>query len=189
MAPYWPLVVDNRSVSIGNGACTFFLIDKWWGENFTLEEFFDPNFNPLPFDASVNQAIADDGEWNFPLLGNILPPHISNKIRVILHLDEDSGPDSLIWSAEDNGVFSIKSSYNLLANEKAWVSHMPWVTIWSRKGPEKYKIYFWKLSHDKLLTNKRKSSWGLSPLDCPFCFGLVEDSLHVMRDCYLATQV
>ncbi|KAK7289993.1 hypothetical protein RIF29_04082 [Crotalaria pallida] len=130
-----------------------------------------------------------DGEWNFQFLENILPSHISNKIRAIPHPDEDSGPDRLIWSTDDSGSFSIKSAYSLLANEKAWVPHMPWVTIWNWKGPEKYKFHFWKCSHDRLLTNKRKSSWGLSSSDCPFCPGLAKDSLHVMRDCYMAAQV
>ncbi|PNX64704.1 ribonuclease H, partial [Trifolium pratense] len=47
----------------------------------------------------------------------------------------------------------------------------------------------WIAAHERLLTNYRRSRWGIgvSPI-CPSCGNGDETLLHVLRDCVYATQ-
>ncbi|KAK7259573.1 hypothetical protein RIF29_25182 [Crotalaria pallida] len=98
--------------------------------------------------------------------------------------------DTIVWAGDKTGCFSIKSANNVLVREKdIVVVPIQWELLWKWPGPERYKFHIWKLEHDRLLTNERKSTWGLRQSDCPFCIGVAETSLHAMRDCAKATQL
>ena len=45
-------------------------------------------------------------------------------------------------------------------------------------------------AHERLLTNHRKSKWGVgASLTCCGCDKDYETTIHVLRDCPLATQI
>ncbi|KAK7260186.1 hypothetical protein RIF29_26013 [Crotalaria pallida] len=110
-------------------------------------------------------------------------------IRVCPHPQTELGEDIISWNGDGTGRFTTKSAYIMLANEKAWVPHLPWNRIWKWKGSEKYKTHFWKLNHNRMLTNGRKSDWGLGTPYCPFFPGVKESNLHAMRDYLKASQI
>ncbi|KAK7259025.1 hypothetical protein RIF29_24619 [Crotalaria pallida] len=189
MTKLWPLICDNRRYSIRDGNACLFWKDQWCEGNSFLELNFNPNNILVSAYAIVKMLSKENEEWNIPLLQNILPPTILSSILAVPHPEMSLGSGIMIWNGEDSGRFSIKSAYAILANEKAWVSPIPWSIIWKWKGPENYKFHFWKASHDRLLTNGRKISWGLRNPDCPFCPGIEETTLHVLRGCPRASQI
>ncbi|KAL4394826.1 hypothetical protein AHAS_Ahas02G0190800 [Arachis hypogaea] len=58
-----------------------------------------------------------------------------------------------------------------------------WKAIWEWKGPERIKTFMWQLSHNRLLTAKRRARiMGTLPF-CHLCPQVEETALHVLRDC------
>lgn len=43
--------------------------------------------------------------------------------------------------------------------------------------------FIWMLKHDRLLTNYYKSLNGLGGTDCKLCGGVMEITMHALRDC------
>lgn len=62
-------------------------------------------------------ASRNIGDWNADVIFHILPPKIAPSIlkRKIL---PTSQLDKLIWAHENNGIFSVKSAYNKIFDEK-----------------------------------------------------------------------
>jgi len=65
-----------------------------------------------------------------------------------------------------------------------------WKSLWNWKGLQCIQTFIWLNAHDRILTNYRRSRWGvgISPT-CPCCGSEDETTLHVLRDCNYATQV
>lgn len=62
--------------------------------------------------------------------------------------------------------------------------------IWSWKGPERTRLFLWKLAHEVLLTNDRRLKRGLTTSEmCSVCTNHVEDHFHTFRDCVFAKEV
>ncbi|CAN1292982.1 Putative ribonuclease H protein At1g65750, partial [Linum perenne] len=93
--------------------------------------------------------------------------------------------DQWVWGPNRDGVFRIKSAYELLKED---VNDQPddiWKIIWQWKGSNKVQCFLWLVGLDHLLTNlqgmKRKLTNDAS---CSSCHYDVEDALHVIRDCH-----
>jgi len=55
--------------------------------------------------------------------------------------------------------------------------------------PERVRYFIWLLNHDRLLTNYNKSRMRLGSAMCSFCGNILENSLHVLRDCPLVMPI
>lgn len=62
--------------------------------------------------------------------------------------------------------------------------------IWSWQGPERVRLFRWKLGHHALLTNEFRFQRNLSDHAAfPRCNLTSESLIHVFRDCHFATDV
>ena len=97
---------------------------------------------------------AQRKEWNTPLVRHVFSHDIAD---VILHtpLFEQVQTDHLVWKAERNGCYSIRSAYRLYVEEMIDVTHLHrlgnWKDIWHLKVPPKIKHMLWRCAGDALL--------------------------------------
>ncbi|PKI60526.1 hypothetical protein CRG98_019002 [Punica granatum] len=94
------------------------------------------------------------------------------------------GDDCISWALEPSGIFSVKTTYSLLA-EPLWSMEEPiWRLVWQWRRPQRIQIFLWLVAHEKLLTNSLRVSRHLAVSGlCDFCSSTVETILHVLRDC------
>lgn len=80
---------------------------------------------------------------------------------------EADGPDTIGWGGTSTCQFSIKRAYNLLTQNQSSVEG-DWKILWSWKGPHRIQTFMWLVAHNRILTNYRRSRWGvgISPT-CP----------------------
>jgi len=66
------------------------------------------------------------------------------------------GKDKLIWKAERNGLYSVKSGYRLCVEDLIDTSHLRrqgfWDGIWRLKVPQKIKNLIWRMCRGRLPT-------------------------------------
>ncbi|CAL2279065.1 unnamed protein product [Prunus armeniaca] len=97
--------------------------------------------------------------------------------------------DCQIWQPTSNGIFSIKSTYNMMFKRADWLIHW-WKVIWKLKIPPKLQIFFWLTFQEKILTNEQWARRHLvSDPTCNICDCPTESTLHIMCDCPRAKRV
>ena len=76
--------------------------------------------------------------------------------------------DSLIWNLNSNGVYSVKSLYNVVNFRGVLPNNTP--AVWNIKIPARIHIFLWLLVNNKILTRdhlvKRQN---VSDFSCAFC--------------------
>ncbi|PNY08933.1 ribonuclease H [Trifolium pratense] len=137
----------------------------------------------------VKDLIDVNGGWRFELLLPWLPNNLINKLHAIMPPSNDSNDDKVAWSGTSDGDFSIASAYTLLCqfSDEAWETD--WLRIWMLRVPERIKTFIWLIRQDSLLTNYWKNKMHNGEPWCNHCVDVVEDTLHVLRDCPLAKSV
>jgi hypothetical protein len=136
----------------------------------------------------VKDLVDDNGCWNFDLLKTWLPNNIISKLYALLSPQSD-GDWQISMERYDNGKFSIASAYNLLCSLGDYNRGMEWLRIWKLKVPERIRSFILLVRHDQLITNYRKSKMHIGEPWFTHCVDIIEDTLHVLRDCLLAKSV
>ncbi|GKC25623.1 RNA-directed DNA polymerase, eukaryota [Tanacetum coccineum] len=97
--------------------------------------------------------------------------------------------DRWSWSLEGSGVFSVKSSRNLIDDKFLPKADVP--TRWINVLPIKVNVFAWKVFLDKLLTRSNLSLRGVDipSINCPICNLAVESSSHIFFSCPVARKV
>ncbi|CAH9084823.1 unnamed protein product [Cuscuta epithymum] len=98
------------------------------------------------------------------------------------------GKDELIWAANKNGKYSVRSCYQMLSPHVE--NRQAWTRVWKLNLPPKMKTFFWQVCTDCLpskerLLQRRVSVWPV----CSTCGVDRESTLHVFQDCVLAKEV
>ncbi|KAG4958766.1 hypothetical protein JHK87_035399 [Glycine soja] len=119
-------------------------------------------------------------------------PSSTNSKSIILELVRSSKvrPDSPSWTLTANGVFSTKTTFQLISRNKHFIPNFDWNNVWKWKGPERVRFFLWTVLHHGLKTNFRRRRCGFTKdSSCSFCHLQSEDELHILRDCPFASQV
>ena len=100
----------------------------------------------------------------------------------------------LIWKAENNGLYSVKSAYRLCMEELVDVSLLRrpgyWSGIWRLKVPPKIKNLLWRMCRGCLPTRVRLQDKGVQfPISCVSYNGPHEDLAHICFECPFTVQV
>ncbi|VVA14222.1 PREDICTED: Polynucleotidyl transferase Ribonuclease H fold [Prunus dulcis] len=75
------------------------------------------------------------------------------KLRAIL-CEDLVQQDSQIWKPAADGIFTVKSAYELLFAEIGWVDPY-WDNLWKLKIPPELKIFAWLIYQGKVPSNNR----------------------------------
>lgn len=131
----------------------------------------------------VSDVITSNGRWNLHQLCTNIPREIVKEVLSVPLGMLNGGQDKLIWQLTQDGNFSVKSVYDLLATlvlhdnrESKWV--------WRCRAPEKIQMIIWLACRGRLHTQVLRKRRGLSDTDtCLLCLDACEDELHVLCDC------
>ncbi|KAI5345025.1 hypothetical protein L3X38_012902 [Prunus dulcis] len=121
--------------------------------------------------------------WNIKKLLQALLPEVVKQISSIYVDVEGNRPDTCIWGPTSNGVFSVKTAYELSARFNE-VPGSPWKLIWNLKIPPRVKMFTWLLTQKKILTNVQRVRRHLSrDPSCPRCHYHEESLQHLFISC------
>ncbi|KAF7813020.1 reverse transcriptase [Senna tora] len=117
-----------------------------------------------------------------------LPNNINNEITsTFVHLSNNT-PDLLAWKYSKDGVFSIKTAYNLIFNHDTETTNLKW--LWKAPAHPRELFFLWQIFQNALPTAKKLHNINClqSPL-CPLCLTEEETPIHILRDCQFSRSV
>ncbi|MCH82018.1 ribonuclease H protein [Trifolium medium] len=199
-------LVESVARKLGNGLSTSFWLTKWIGDAplsvlfprlFSLSNFRDSTVGDLcichgdawTWSFSWRRALFQWEEALVVLLRELLAP-------VTLSLEVE---DKWSWVPDPDGVFSVKSAYNLLV-EELWIEDdldedvaVIFDHIWESPAPSKVIAFSWQLLYDRIPTRSNLDVRGIfvsdAPWECVGCVGRVETSIHLFLHCPSAMMV
>ena len=136
--------------------------------------------------------------WDEDLVRQSFIPSDANeilKIRPGLRMDEDT----LAWSHEKFGMYTVRSAYRLLKEEQiqleasklnepnssdgSWI----WKRLWKLKIPPKIRIFWWRVVHNFLPTKMELHRRHVEPeATCYTCGAAIECLFHIVFECPVA---
>jgi hypothetical protein len=128
------------------------------------------------------------GVWDVNILDNLFSEEEVIAVKSI-PLSSTNQEDILIWKGTANGLFSVKSAYNLAKemddrkkaeSSRGMYKSDVWKMIWKLHVPSVEKNFLWRACHDILPTmeNLTKQKIVADPM-CPVCGLEVETSIHI----------
>jgi hypothetical protein len=139
--------------------------------NLTLQQLMLPHFK----------------QWDVEKIESIFSEEVTRKILAVplLELIQE---DKLIWNAESDGEYSIRSGYRTLMKEKVLRTQLTggesWGKLWKIKAPPKAKHLLWRICKECLPSRVRLSNRGVQCLIvCPICTTEMEEELHIFFQC------
>ncbi|RHN71289.1 putative reverse transcriptase zinc-binding domain-containing protein [Medicago truncatula] len=178
--------------TIGSGANIPILDASWLSHG----DCIDGNITGSHYvqDFKVQSLLFDHRKgWNVPLIRQVFSDDVADRI-LNMPLFEQVQHDRLIWKAEINGCYSVKSAYKLCVEELIDISHLHrpdnWKDIWRLKVPPKIKHLLWRMCRGCLPTCIRLQDKGVScPTMCASCNSNYEDLNHIFFECPFAIHV
>ncbi|PKI44726.1 hypothetical protein CRG98_034903 [Punica granatum] len=132
----------------------------------------------------ICEFVTEAGTWEYSLMDGYLSH--TKLLHIASHRPpaRDQGEDSLYWTFEPTGNFSVKTAYCFLA-QAGWAEEdRVWKSIWSWRGPQRVRTFLWLVAHARLLTNEHRARRHLtSSTLCDGCSCGQETTLHAFRDC------
>ncbi|BFG33690.1 hypothetical protein CerSpe_199640 [Prunus speciosa] len=165
---------------IGKGDTVKFWKDHWITDRPLIQH--EETLSSETVDYSVANFVHD-GWWDIGKLRDMLNEQLVQQIISSPVGFNSSLHDSQIWKPAADGIFTVKSAYELLFAETSEVDPF-WQSVWKLKIPPKLKIFAWLLYQGKVLSNDQRAKRHLT-LDpsCLICGWLSESILHILRDC------
>ncbi|CAM8948104.1 unnamed protein product [Rhodiola kirilowii] len=114
----------------------------------------------------------------------------------------DSYRGTIRWKHSSNGLFSVKSAYDLIKkvqcsrekdigeqSDSSGLSKF-WKRVWACKVPNKIKIFCWRMYYNSLPDARNLWRRGIN-LDChcKICGADMESVIHVTKDCWWAREL
>jgi len=172
---------------IGDGKNTNFWLDNWVPNRSELLPSASQNF--IDTTISVRDVLNAEGDWNLSFLSENFPTNIVNHVVALPTPIDADGPDVMGWEGTNTHQFTVQSAYRLQHGDiNALEGELN--SLWDWKGPHPIQTFIWLAAQERILTNFRRSKWGvgISPL-CSRCGREDETTIHVLWDCAYATQV
>lgn len=144
--------------------------------------------NPIPLaslDLSLSSYYDPDSGWRTELFVDLPPHNIVEEITSFHSIHDLEDRDEGFWYGTPSGAFSTKSAYELVSpipNDRT--EEAKWKSLWRIKGPQRVRVFLWKLCNRGILTNAICVRRHMGNCDlCPLCRSSYEDYLHLFRDC------
>ncbi|XP_074293711.1 uncharacterized protein LOC141620847 [Silene latifolia] len=181
---------------IGNGLTT-----RVWGDAWVVPNQLGRVISPQPpgFEGMMVARLLNDGggAWNEQLIDNIFLGFEGTWIKNI-RLSENAIDDDWFWSAEKDGVFSVKSAYRLLVGgfdslevggasnweREKWL----WARLWKIPVWPRVKLFFWQLCSEAL-TTRANIATRVRGMIGDWCFGGATVVLEQLWESHIAEAV
>ncbi|XP_059306149.1 uncharacterized protein LOC132057525 [Lycium ferocissimum] len=128
--------------------------------------------NYLPEDRKPrNQKLSEvlvNGQWRWGGWDLLLPNEVLQTIQDMHISLDNSKMDRPLWTAEENGKFSVFSAWQILRNrrERNWMDTM----TWQKRVPFKMNFMVWRILRDRVPVDARIAKMGINiPSKCICC--------------------
>ena len=111
---------------------------------------------------------------------------VLNILRSIPFPSSADGDDAICWSFDAKGSFSVRTACQSLVGDPGPASN-GWKQIWRWQGPQRMKVFIWRVSHDRIVTTAQRSKWYDTNPNCHLYRYKIKTTLRVLRDCRKAT--
>ncbi|KAF7816991.1 ribonuclease H [Senna tora] len=179
----WDDFADLVGWEVGNGEKIKFWWDKWIPGQHRLIEDTTCDIEQNEFHKGLNKFTNDNGCWNIDMFKDCLPFERVDAILKMNPPDAALGPDQPRWEPSENNAFTIRSAYHAIQKCNMNNNEQNWKRIWKSRNAYRNQFLLWRLSHEKLPTKSRISSWSGSNPTCVLCRNANETNLHMIRDC------
>ncbi|KAK8577476.1 hypothetical protein V6N13_027748 [Hibiscus sabdariffa] len=166
--------------------------DLWVGLMGPLLEFIEnPSLIP-DVHCSVAAMVNENGDRDWAQFSSILPPSLVLRIAAIKPPFESDLEGVPGWRWDPLHSFSVRSAYSSLTGAAHVVDSEDkgWSLIGKFKGSPLVRSFLWLVYWDSILTNhERVQRFLTSDASFSYCGTVVEDTLHVFRDCPATTTI
>ncbi|KAJ4751955.1 RNA-directed DNA polymerase (reverse transcriptase)-related family protein [Rhynchospora pubera] len=189
------LLQDNVQWQIGNGNTCGALGEPWHD----MWRHYQPS-NAGQRRLKISDLLnSSNGTWNTSKLIELFGFHGALYLAIAFpsHPVQNQHPDRLIFTAAQNGKFTLKGAYQLIEGHNTRVQHYQphlkhlFHKIWN--APQilpRVRIFLWKVINSALpLEHLFATRFGKQPQGCHFCGNDKEDVVHALFKCDQARQV
>lgn len=152
---------------IGDGRKTNFWNDSWYKLGVYIKNVV---LNPLDvseLNKNVSNYVLSNGDWDMRMLAQNLLDEVCKEIANIHIVRRTNTEDEIVWNHPKEAEFFVKSTYIALSTNEQHKPEKFWKFIWRWHGNQQTITFMWLCTHDKLLTNKQRSS--RNPIVDPLC--------------------
>ncbi|KAK4253924.1 hypothetical protein QN277_010539 [Acacia crassicarpa] len=178
----------NSKWHVRNGQTINFFQDNWLLDELKIEDLCKRRLLEVEKKSSVCDWVQD-GVWDLRRLADVVQPVVIQRLISTIPPRLDLGYDFMVWGADNNGSFSIKSACFLIENNPHNLRCSLFKHIWRWQGAERIRAFLWLVMLNKLPTNAWRSTWSSASPLCACCQMEVEDLLHILRDCHYAKRL
>ena len=197
----WKAIVAGREAlqvglirRVGDGSTISIWNDNWIPNTPTLKP--GGRIGSMPLNR-VSELIDDySGNWNEQIVRqNFLHPDAEAILNI--PLNPAGGEDTLAWSLEKSGIYTVKSAYRSLVTrnelgsreegattETSSANKQLWTALWRLRVVPKVRVFWWRvlrgiLPDSTTLRYRHIKQLGL----CDVCKAMDEDMLHALIHC------
>lgn len=175
---------------IGNGQSVNISCDPWLRDygNFYITTTLNDEHRSL----MVRDLFEPDSrQWKFTLLHNMFLTRDHEEIlKIPLPLTDID--DVRIWHFSINGIYTVKSEYNLIMGNMGDTTNMQstpttWTRVWNICAPPKVKFFMWQVTRNCIPNRQNLRNRGIDvPYFCALCGSGIENNWHLFVDCSYA---
>jgi hypothetical protein len=137
----------------------------------------------------VKDVALPTGEWNLDMIQNLVPNSIVQKMHAIVPPHDSQEEDVQLWPGTNTGQFTVAAAYHLITGDDRHNCHKKWSQILKINSMERVRVFIWQMAHDRLKTKARLARWQIGNSLCNGCLHFDETTIHVLRDCPIATNI
>jgi hypothetical protein len=188
IAKCWPKLEFHRCWSVGDGNKTNFWTNKWVVDHTRISDLQE-HISEEVQGWKVKEVVSPTGEWNLDMLQNLVPTSIIQKLQAIVPPHTSHEEDVQLWPGTNTGQFTVSAAYHLITGDAMKCGEKKWSQIWKINSMERVRVFIWQLVHDRLMTNTRLARWQMGCSRCNSCIHFDETTIHVIRDCSIASNI
>ncbi|CAA7041304.1 unnamed protein product [Microthlaspi erraticum] len=194
----WRSIIYGRELlrkglrrSIGNGKATLVWVDNWLYDGIPSRP--GGRHSLMNIELRVSDLIDETRQnWNMTILRELFN---RDDIELICRQRPyTSREDSFVWTGTKNGVYTVKTGYDLMSKIKhkdlytqaeAQPSMYPiYEKCWKVKSTPKIKVFMWKACSGSLAVMERLRTRGIrGDLGCLLCQHELESINHILFEC------
>ncbi|KAF4392707.1 hypothetical protein G4B88_029446 [Cannabis sativa] len=128
--------------------------------------------------------------WDAEVVNDLFTPDDAATILGI-QIKQSVAGDYWYWFVEKNGLYSVRSAYQLIQDQKlppaSSEGHLFWKKMWSLKVPPKTKDLVWRAASNCLAIKVNLCiKKVLTDNNCPMCGVFAESEMHLLVSCQFA---
>lgn len=186
----WGAALLRRGLkwTVGNGRAAAFWKDVWLGES-PLCDRMQHQLGEKELELKIEHFWDHSTGWRWEQVGQGIPMTSMVEPAGTTVSSDPLDLDEFGWGPS-RGRFRVRDAYRLSRGHTDQAVWEGWAMLWKMKVQERVKVFFWIMSHGRLMTNEErwKRRIAASPL-CGRCHQEEEGILHAIRDCAVARDV